>query len=98
MVTFLLFVRPALLKMAGRSDLDLPRRRAVTTTEFRNKGGRRHFMRGVLAENAGRWEVASAGRQESHILSSMTRANCLVDVPAETVVAVGQTADVLVWE
>jgi len=94
MVTFLLFVRPALLKMAGRRDLDLPRRSAVATTEFRNHGGRRHFMRGVLTEKAGRLEVASAGRQESHVLGSMVRANCLVDVAPDTVVKVGTEVDV----
>jgi molybdopterin molybdotransferase len=70
----------------------------VATTEFRNKGGRRHFMRGVLTENAGRLEVASAGRQESHIMSSMTRANCLVDVAPDTVVQPGQKVEVLTWE
>jgi molybdopterin molybdotransferase len=97
MVTFLLFVRPALLKMAGRRDLALPRRRAVAATEFRNKGARRHFLRGVLSEADGRLEVASAGRQESHALGSMARANCLVDLPPDTSVQAGQSVEVLTW-
>jgi len=98
MVTFLLFVRPALLKMSGRHDLTLLRRRAVASTPFRNKGGRRHFMRGVLTESAGRLEVASAGRQESHVLSSMVWANCLVDVAPDTSIEAGQAVSVLQWQ
>lgn len=97
-VTFLLFVRPALLKMAGRCDLDLPRRRAVAATDFWNHGGRRHFMRGIAVLKDGQLEVASAGRQESHILGSMVRANCLVDVAPETTIEIGQAVDTLVWQ
>lgn len=95
LVSFLLFVRPALLKLAGQTDLSLPRVRAVSRTPFRNPGGRRHFMRGILRERGDRIEVESAGRQESHALGSMTRANCLVDVPAGGAVEVGQPVDAL---
>jgi molybdopterin molybdotransferase len=97
MVTFLLFVRPALLKMAGRRDLDLLRRRAEAASEFRNQGGRRHFMRGILSEKGSHLEVASAGKQASHVLGSMVRANCLVDVPPETIVHVREEVDVVIW-
>lgn len=97
-VTFLLFVRPALLKMAGRRDLDLRCRRAIATTPFRNQGGRRHFMRGIVSEKAGRCEVASAGQQASHALKSMVASNCLVDVAAETVIEPGQEVEVCFWE
>ena len=98
MVTFLLFVRPALLKLAGRTDLDMVHRRARATTQFSNHGPRRHFMRGVLDDSRGSLQVSSAGRQESHILGSMVRANCLVEVGPDTTIEAGQEVDVWLWD
>jgi molybdopterin molybdotransferase len=78
MLTFHLFVRPALWKLAGRQELDVPRFRAVSAEPMRKKRGRREFKRGRLAYTGDRWEVRTTGPQGSGILTSMTEANCLV--------------------
>jgi molybdopterin biosynthesis enzyme len=59
-----------------------------------NRGARRHFMR-VTVDSAG--NVRSAGVQASHILSSLARANGLVDVPPETLLPMGTSVAVLRW-
>jgi len=78
MLTFHLFVRPALWKLAGRRELDVPRFRAVAMEPLRKKRGRREFKRGLLSYTGERWEVRSTGPQGSGILTSMIQANCLI--------------------
>jgi molybdopterin molybdotransferase len=75
---FLLFVRPALWKLAGRRELEPPRFVATATESMAKKVGRREFKRGVLRFTERGWEVATTGPQGSGILSSMVAANCLV--------------------
>ncbi len=75
---FLLFVRPALWKLAGRRCLEPQRFTAVATEPMRKKTGRREFKRGVLRFTERGWEVATTGPQGSGILSSMVAANCLI--------------------
>jgi molybdopterin molybdotransferase len=75
---FLLFVRPALWKLAGRRELDPPRFTALAAESMRKKTGRREFKRGVLRFTDRGWEVATTGPQGSGILSSMVAANCLI--------------------
>jgi molybdopterin molybdotransferase len=78
MLTFHLFVRPALWKLAGRTQLDVPRFRAVAVEGMRKKRGRREFKRGLLTYRDPHWEVTTTGPQGSGILTSMTQANCLI--------------------
>ena len=78
MLCFLLFVRPALWKLAGRRQLEPPRFTAVATEPMRKKAGRREFKRGILSFTERGWEVATTGPQGSGILSSMVVANCLI--------------------
>jgi molybdopterin molybdotransferase len=78
MLCFLLFVRPALWKLAGRRELEPPRFTAVATEPMRKKPGRREFKRGILRATERGWEVATTGPQGSGILSSMVLANCLI--------------------
>jgi molybdopterin molybdotransferase len=49
MLTFHLFVRPALWKLAGRRDLFIPPFRATAVEPMAKKVGRREFKRGILA-------------------------------------------------
>ncbi len=85
-VTFLILVRPALLKLRGLTEWELPQVEAETTGDFVNNGDRLHFMRGQLERRGGKWTVTPLPRQASHVISSLTHANCLVAVPeAETV-------------
>ncbi len=78
-VTFLLFVRPAVLQLMGahRDELSLPRIDATLTEEVRNKGDRPHYVRGRVLH--GKFTVV--GRQESHALYGLSRANALLRVP-----------------
>ena len=78
MLCFLLFVRPALWKLAGRRDLEAPGFTAVAAEPMRKKAGRREFKRGILRFTGDRWEVSTTGPQGSGILSSMVAANCLI--------------------
>jgi molybdopterin molybdotransferase len=80
-VTFLVLVRPALLKLRGLQELDLPRIDAEAAEDFVNRGDRLHFMRGRLERLGDRWLVTPLPRQASHIISSLTNADCLVAVP-----------------
>ena len=93
-VTFVLLVRPALLRMLGASELALPRCFGRLGEDVANRGNRRHFMR-VRLDSKG--EVRLSGKQGSHILSSLTHANGLLDVPPETVLGAGQNVEVLRW-
>ena len=65
MLTFHLFVRPALWKLAGRRELDVPRFRAVAAEPMKKKRGRREFKRGLLTYRDPHWEVTTTGPQGS---------------------------------
>ena len=79
-VTFLLFVRPAILRLMGAADNDLllPQTDAILAEEMQNDGDRPHYVRGQFA--AGRF--SPVGRQESHALYGLSRANALLRLPA----------------
>jgi len=83
MLTFHLFVRPALWKLAGRRELFVQPFRATAVEPMRKKAGRREFKRGILTYAGDRWEVRTTGPQGSGILSSMTAANCFVVIEEE---------------
>ncbi len=92
MLTFHLFVRPALWKLGGRRELFGPRFHAVAVAPMRKKVGRREFKRGILTYTGERWEVRTTGPQGSGILTSMTCANCFILVEEERGdVAAGET-------
>jgi molybdopterin molybdotransferase len=83
MVTFEQLVRPALLKMGGRRSYDRPVVEAVFQETFSKRPDRRHFLRGILTREEGVFKVRTTGGQGSGILTSMVKANCLIDVPVE---------------
>jgi len=77
---FELFVRPALLKMAGRRLLQRPRVTATLDDTLDTPPGLRFFARGVYDPATG--SVRTTGPQGSGILRSMSLANCFIDVPS----------------
>jgi molybdopterin molybdotransferase len=94
-VSFLQFVRPALLKMTGRTDSALRRLQAVFTQDYQKQDGRRHLLRGVLRNENNRLIVHTTGMQSSAALSSMVNANCLIVIPEETMhVKAGEEVEV----
>jgi molybdopterin molybdotransferase len=81
MVTFELFVRPAIRKMSGHA---LPYRRSVPVTlaePVSLKPRLQHFLRGVVAHEDGRAVAKLTGPQGSGILTSMALANALLVIP-----------------
>jgi molybdopterin molybdotransferase len=94
-VTFLLLVRPALLRWQGAADVFLPAHHGMLAEPLANPGGRRHFLR-VTIDGVGK--VRPAGVQGSHLLSSLAAADGLVDVPPRTTLPPGTSVRVLCWE
>ena len=77
-VTYLLFVRPAILRLmgAGADQLPMPRLPATVTSGLDNRGDRPHYVRGILRGA----EFSPVGRQESHALYGLSRATALLRV------------------
>jgi molybdopterin molybdotransferase len=83
-VTFLLFVRPALLALAG---LDPWRRRVRATLDesYEKRTGRAHALRVSLELESDGWHARpTRPEQASHILTSMLGADALAFVPADS--------------
>jgi len=97
-VTFELFVRPALRRLAGRRDLLRPTDRAVLAEAVSKSHGRRAFLRVVTGERdeRGRVRVRLAGGQGSHVLSALAAADALAVVP-EDVDDLPADAEVDLW-
>jgi molybdopterin molybdotransferase len=91
-VTFLLLVRPAILRWQGSSNVAAANHHAILAEPLENQGERRHFVRVRISADG---KVYSAGFQASHILSSLAGANGLVDVPPGSTLTAGATVQVL---
>jgi molybdopterin molybdotransferase len=83
-VSFIEFVRPALLKMSGAEDLNKPELLAVADDDIRKTSGRREFIRGCFYIKNGTIHVTTTGPQGSGLLRSMSIANCLIVMPEES--------------
>jgi molybdopterin molybdotransferase len=95
MVTFELFVRPALLKMCGRRRLTRPRIRARALMPVPNPGSRRGYLRVTLEQTAGGLGARLTGEQGSAILRSMVAADGLAVLPPDTLVPPGEDIEVI---
>ena len=94
LLTFELFVRPALLRMSGRTRLHRPRVQARLEGRIEKPVGLRMFARGIYDGAAG--TVRSTGTQSSGVLRSMSLANCLIEIPeARASAEAGDTVTVL---
>lgn len=84
MVTFLEIVRPALMKMMGAQLKSPLRLQVACRSRLKKAPGRQEFQRGLLARDQnGALSVTGCGAQNSHILSSMSRANCFIILPSD---------------
>ena len=95
-VTFLLFVRPAILRLLGAADdqLALPSFPATAGVELIHRGDRPHYLRGTL-DDAG--QFAPTGPQESHALFALSRSQALVRVEPRTSLPVGAPVRAFLW-
>jgi len=78
LLSFMLFVRPALYKLSGRRRLFPETWQARALEPMRKRTGRTEYKRGILAFRDGDWQVCTTGPQGSGILSSMVAGNCFV--------------------
>jgi len=84
MVTFYQFVQPALKRLMGETDVAPVRIRVRCESRLKKRPGRIEFQRGILETAAdGRMVVRSSGNQGSHVLSSMSYANCFIVMPLD---------------
>lgn len=100
MVTFLAFVRPALLQMMGCTEAPPPLLKARSTEVIRKKPGRTEYQRGwVSTASDGALQVKTTGSQGSGVLRSMAEANGLILLHHnQGNVAPGDAVDVLMFE
>jgi len=100
MVTFLAFVRPALLQMMGCTDTAPPLLKAHSQEVLRKKAGRTEYQRGWVSSAAdGSLQVRTTGNQGSGVLSSMAEANGLIVLHhSQGHVAVGDLVDVMMFD
>jgi molybdopterin molybdotransferase len=83
MVSFEVFVRPALLRMLGVTDWERRFAEATLMDEIEHKDSRRHYLRVRVEEHEGAYRAYLTGGQGSGILSSMVKANALAIIPEE---------------
>ena len=93
LVVFELFVRPALLKMAGHKDLLRPTFKATLAETITNRDGRVNYMRAILKVSDGEITAQTTGPQGSGILHSLVLANGLITIPTATTLHAGEKVD-----
>jgi molybdopterin molybdotransferase len=93
-VTFLKFVRPAILKMMGATNLNLPQVPAKLALDLTNEGDRAHYIRGKLE----RGRFTPVGRQESHALFGLSQSNALLRLDLGQSLKAEEIVDVQIWE
>jgi molybdopterin molybdotransferase len=95
LVSFEVFLRPALRRAMGLPDAERPHRAAVLAESLTSPRGKRQFRRAVLDRDSG--TVTSYGPPASHHLRWLASANGLLDIP-EDVVEVSAGTEVQVWD
>ena len=93
-VTFLQFVRPAILRMMGATNLDLPQVPAKLAFGLTNDGDRPHYIRGRLEHE----KFTPIGRQESHALFGLSQANALLRVAVGQALKPAEIVNVQIWD
>ncbi|MCX7679739.1 MAG: molybdopterin molybdotransferase MoeA [Spirochaetes bacterium] len=83
LLSFIQFVRPAILLLMGARKIRKPEMCAILKEKITKKRGRTHFLRGIFTIEHGRLFVKTTGPQGSGILRSMHESNCLIILPPE---------------
>lgn len=83
-VSFETFARPAILTMLGKTGFVRPYVDAILQDRAENNAGRRNFIRVMVSRNGGgEYTATTTGEQGSGILTSVTRANGLLEMPPD---------------
>jgi molybdopterin molybdotransferase len=93
-VTFLQFVLPAILKMMGAANFDLPKVPAKLTVDLTSDSERPHYIRGKLEDG----KFTPIGRQESHALFALSQSNALLRIAVGESLKSGEIIDVQIWD
>jgi len=84
LVTFYQFAMPALKKLMGCENLYTPVIKARCVDPLRKSAGRQEFQRGILSlDENGESVVSTTGLQGSHLLTSVSHANCFIILPRD---------------
>ncbi|OMC15998.1 gephyrin-like molybdotransferase Glp [Mycobacterium sp. SP-6446] len=95
LVSFEVFIRPALRAAMGLPDPERPHRPAILAESLTSPRGKRQFRRAILDADGG--SVTSYGPPASHHLRWLASANGLLDIP-ENVVEVSAGTQLQVWD
>jgi molybdopterin biosynthesis enzyme len=82
LVSFELFVRPALLQMAGQRDVMRPRIKVTLAHDVQHDVERTEFQRAMATYHDGQYMATTTGAQGSGRLLSLIGANVLLVLPA----------------
>jgi molybdopterin molybdotransferase len=84
LVSFEVFVRPAIRKLLGKRNLQRATVQAAALERIESPAGVRQYRRGVLHREAtGGYSVSLVGGPGSHLIASMASSNCLVVIDEE---------------
>jgi molybdopterin molybdotransferase len=95
LVSFEVFLRPALRAAMGYPRAERPMVLANLVEPLDSPGGRRQFRRGTF--DAGTGQASLVGPPASHFLRSLADSNCLLDID-ENVVHLDAGEQVLIWD
>jgi len=100
LLTFYLFVRPAILKILGLEGDFIKKIKARTLKSLKKKIGRTEFLRGILKLNSnGEYVVLPTEKQESYMLSGVINANSLIVFPKDKdFIKEGENVEVILIE
>lgn len=87
MISFEQFVRPLILKLMGHKKLFRKSIKAVLKEDIKKKKGFKYFLRAQTRYEDGKITVLTTGEQGSGILKSMVRANGLIVLPEDVILA-----------
>jgi molybdopterin molybdotransferase len=91
MISFEVFVRPALLKMTGHTRIFRPTVTAALTEPIANKGDRPHLIRVRVEARQDGYVASATGNQSSARLSSLTAANGFMTIAPGTTLSSGES-------
>jgi molybdopterin molybdotransferase len=96
LVTFEVFVRPALLKLSGMKAVLRPRVQAALAHELRPDAVRPEYQRATVAWEDGRFVARTTGLQSSSRLISIVGANALLEIaPGDEPLPIGTIVEAL---
>lgn len=97
LVSFEVFVRPAIRKLLGKRQIHRSTIQAIALERVHSPAGRRQYRRGLLHREAdGGYSVSFVGGAGSHLIGALAQANCLVEIDEQvTEVVPGSRVTVL---